>query len=85
MSRDYSLAALHELLSAVVSLRVARELQSTGSVAEHMGLAGPTACGIFPDQGSNSCPLHWQAGKSHLKHLNHLYICNNVFHNHLSH
>ena len=51
MSRDYSLAALHELLSAVVSLRVARELQSTGSVAEHMGLAGPTACGIFPDQG----------------------------------
>ena len=20
-----------------------------------------TACGIFPDQGSNPCPLHWQA------------------------
>ena len=22
------------------------------------GLSCPTACGIFPDQGSNSCPLH---------------------------
>lgn len=21
----------------------------------------PTACGIFPDQQSNLCPLHWQA------------------------
>ena len=21
----------------------------------------PKACGIFPDQGSNSCPSHWQA------------------------
>ena len=21
----------------------------------------PTTCGIFPDQGSNPCPLHWQA------------------------
>ena len=20
----------------------------------------PAACGIFPNQGSNSCPLHWQ-------------------------
>ena len=25
------------------------------------GLSCPTACGIFPDQGSNPCPLHWQA------------------------
>ena len=22
--------------------------------------SGPTACGFFPDQGSNSRPLHWQ-------------------------
>ena len=26
------------------------------------------ACGIFPDQGSNPCPLHWQADSSPLRH-----------------
>ena len=25
------------------------------------GLSCSTACGIFPDQRSNLCPLHWQA------------------------
>ena len=24
------------------------------------GLSCSTACGIFPDQGLNPCPLHWQ-------------------------
>ena len=24
------------------------------------GLSCSVACGIFPDQGSNPCPLHWQ-------------------------
>ena len=24
------------------------------------GLSCSAACGIFPDQGSNPCPLHWQ-------------------------
>ena len=28
-----------------------------------------TACGIFPDQGSNPCPLHWQADSQPLRHL----------------
>ena len=23
-------------------------------------LSGPKACGVFPNQGSNPCPLHWQ-------------------------
>ena len=27
----------------------------------HMGLVYPEACGIFLDQGSNQCRLHWQA------------------------
>ena len=27
-----------------------------------------TACGIFPDQGSNLCPLHWQADSQPLRH-----------------
>ena len=25
------------------------------------GLSCSEACGVFLDQGSNSCPLHWQA------------------------
>ena len=28
----------------------------------------PAACGIFPDQGSNLCPLHWQANSQPLGH-----------------
>ena len=31
-----------------------------GSVAVAHGLSCPAACGIFLDQGLNSCPLHWQ-------------------------
>ena len=26
------------------------------------------ACGIFPDQGSNPCTLHWQADSQPLRH-----------------
>ena len=33
-----------------------------GSVAVVRGFSCPTRYGIFPDQGSNPCPLHWQAG-----------------------
>ena len=35
-------------------------LQSTGSVVVAHRPSGPKACGIFPDQGLNLCPLHWQ-------------------------
>ena len=31
-----------------------------GSVVVAHGLSCPAACGIFPDQGSNLCPLHWE-------------------------
>ena len=44
-------------LGAWASVVVARELQRAGSVA----VACSAACGIFPDQGSNPHPLHWQA------------------------
>ena len=27
-----------------------------------------TACGMFPDQGLNPCPLHWQADSQPLRH-----------------
>ena len=48
-------------------------LRSTGSTrAGSVVVAhGPTcsaACGIFPDQGSNPCPLHWQADSQPLRH-----------------
>ena len=32
------------------------------------GLSCSTACGIFPDQGSNSCLLHWQVDSLPLSH-----------------
>ena len=32
-----------------------------GSVVVVCQLRCPTACGIFPDQGMNLCPLYWQA------------------------
>ena len=48
-------------------------LRSTGS--RHAGSAivahGPSrsaACGIFPDRGTNPCPLHWQADSQPLCH-----------------
>ena len=48
-------------------------LRSTGSRRAGSAVAahGPTcsaSCGIFPDQGSNPCPLHWQADSQPLRH-----------------
>ena len=55
-------------------------LWSTGS--RHAGSAivahGPScsaACGIFPDQGSNPCPLHWQADPQPLRHQRSPRVC----------
>ena len=48
-------------------------LRSTGSrrpgsvVVAHRPSCS-AACGIFPDQGSNPCPLHWQADSQPLCH-----------------
>ena len=48
-------------------------LQSTGSRRSRSAVVahGPSrsaACGILPDQGSNPCPLHWQADSQPLSH-----------------
>ena len=40
----------------------------TGSVVVAHGPSCSMACGIFPDQGSNPCPLHWQADSQPLRH-----------------
>ena len=39
-----------------------------GSVVVAHGLSCSAACGIFPDQGSNPCSLHWQADSQPLCH-----------------
>ena len=56
-----SLVAEHRLQGMPASVVVIHGLQSTGSIAVVHGLFCPTACGIFLDQGSNQCPLQWQA------------------------
>ena len=37
-----------------------RALGAQASVVVVHGLSCSAACEIFPDQGSNPCPLHWQ-------------------------
>ena len=37
-----------------------KDLLKFTAVVVH-GLSSPETCGIFPNQGSNPCPLHWQA------------------------
>ena len=39
-----------------------------GSVVMAHGPSCSAACGIFPDQGSNPCSLHWQADSQPLCH-----------------
>ena len=50
------------------SVVVAPGLWSTGSIAVAHRLNYSAACGIFPDQGSNPCLLHWQADSLPLSH-----------------
>ena len=39
-----------------------------GSAVVAHGPSCSAACGIFPDQGSNPCPLRWQAASQPLRH-----------------
>ena len=39
-----------------------------GSVIVAHGPSCSMACGMFRDQGSNPCPLHWQADSQPLRH-----------------
>ena len=60
---DHGLQA-HRLqyLRHVGSVVAALGLQGArASVVVAYGLSYSAACGIFPDQGLNLCPLHWQA------------------------
>ena len=50
------------------SVVVAHRLQSAGSAVAAHEPSCSAACGIPPDQGSNPCPLHWQADSQPLRH-----------------
>ena len=43
-------------------------LESVGSVIAAHGSSCPEVCGIFPERGLNSCPLHWQVDSWPLDH-----------------
>ena len=45
-----------------------QRLWHTGSALVVHGLSHSATCGIFPDQGSNPCPLHWQVDSLPLSH-----------------
>ena len=45
-----------------------RGSRCAGSVIVAYGPSCSATCGIFPDQGSNPCPLHWQADSQPLSH-----------------
>ena len=63
-----SLAVEHGLSGARASVGAAPRLLSTGSVVVVHGLSCFTACGIFLDQVSNLCLLHWQVDSLPLSH-----------------
>ena len=54
-------------LSRPLSLRSTGSRRA-GSVVVAHGPSCSAACGIFPDQDSNPCPLHWQADSQPLCH-----------------
>ena len=61
--------------SRCAGLSLSRPLPSRSTGSRRAGSAvvahGPScsaACGIFPDQGSNPCSLHWQADFQPLRH-----------------
>ena len=47
----------------------------SGSVVVAHGPSCSAACGIFPDQGSNPCPLNWQADSQPLLHQGSPFVC----------
>ena len=55
-------------LTVAASLVGSTGSRRAGSVIVAQGPSRSAACGIFPDQGLNPCPLHWQADSQLLPH-----------------
>ena len=60
--------AVHGTLTLVPLLLRSTGSRRAGSVVVANGPSCSVACEIFPDQGSNPCPLHWQADSQPLCH-----------------
>ena len=60
--------ALHGPLTVAASPVGSTGSRRAGSVVVAHGPSCSAACGIFLDQGSNPCPLHWQADSQPLRH-----------------
>ena len=54
-------------LSRPLLLRGTGSRRADSVIVAH-GPSCSAACGIFPDQGLNPCPLHWQADSQPLRH-----------------
>ena len=55
-------------LTITASLVAEHDSRRAGSVVVAHGPSCSAACGILPDQGSNPCPLRWQADSQPLRH-----------------
>ena len=60
--------ALRGPLTIAASLMRSTGSRRAGSVIVAHVPSCSAACGIFPDQGSNPCALHWQADSQALHH-----------------
>ena len=62
--------AVHGPLTIAASLVAEHRLQTRrlSNCGSQLWPSCSAACGIFPDQGSNPCPLHWQADSQPLRH-----------------
>ena len=60
MSGGYSLLRCMGFLLQRLPLLWSVGFNHMGSAVAARGLCCSTSCGIFPDQGLNLCPLHWQ-------------------------
>ena len=67
-SRDHSSSRCMGLSLSWPLLLRSTGSRRTGSVVVAHGPGCSAACGILPDQGSNPCPLHWQADSQPLHH-----------------
>ena len=68
VSEGYSLLRYTDFSLQWLLLLRSTGSRRAGSVVVAHWLSCSVACGIFPDQGSNPCPLHWQADSQPLHH-----------------
>ena len=60
---------MHRLLTVVASPVAEHGLKGMQAlVVVARGISCSEACGIFPDQGLNPCPLHWHVDSQPLDH-----------------